>query len=425
MNQIKNYLLLFCLLLSPTLVSQVFGGGFSLSKRNFVIPANFSFNESNDYFLVSVYDSDYLPYTAPVSMASTFSTAADGVDESILINYQGTIPVLGLSIRIPVTATGSGILPRFAVKTIIQSDYAEDGVARSIVLSWEQQNYTSTTKFVTAKISAVAGVFNLKKLDINSGVGSDFLGITIGNFQFPRNSLGALSTLNLRLISGIPDKMFGVSDNAGDTSSHLMLYTPMLGEDGNIWLNNNLGAHYSNYNHTNFNPIQQALSNTDYLAYGSLFQWGRKPDGHELISFTSSTTATAVNGTTSTKSDVPSDALFITASPWMNTTSDTSLWSAETSPNNPCPMGFRVPTFTELNNLFIDATMTSYNTLLRFSYTGVRYWNQTGNVTLTNSAGYYWSNVSATAANAYSRNHVNSSNNPKSNGFCVRCIKDY
>ena len=423
MNQIKNYLLLFYLLVSQTLFSQVLGG-LILSKNNFNIPENFSFNESNDYFLVSVYDVDYLPYTAPVSMASTFSTAADGVDESILINYQGTIPVLGLSIRIPVTATGSGILPRFAVKTIIQSDYAEDGVASSIVLSWEQQNYTSTTKFVTAKISAVAGVFNLKKLDINSGVGSDFLGITIGNFQFPRNSLGALSTLNLRLISGIPDKMFGVSDNAGDTSSHLMLYTPMLGEDGNIWLNNNLGAHYSNYNHTNFNPIQQALSNTDYLAYGSLFQWGRKPDGHELISFTSSTTATAVNGTTSTKSDVPSDALFITVTPWMNTTSDTSLWSAETSPNNPCPMGFRVPTLTELDGLFVAGNMTSYNSLLCFPYTGARLWN-INSVTMLSGIGIYWTSTASGTLNAVSRSHNNSSNNPKSNGFCVRCIKNY
>lgn len=422
MNQTKIFI--FFLLINQCVFSQ-FIGGLQFAKKNFKIPSTISFNASSDFFLVSVYDADYLPYTLPVSVASTTSIAADGVNETVAINYQGTIPVLGLSIKIPVTTTGSGVLPRFAIKTTVLSDYAEDGVARSIVLSWEQQNYTGATNFIDAKISAVEGVFNLKKLDINAGVGSDFLGITIGTFQFPGSSSGALVTLNLRLMSGIPDKMFGIADNAGNASTHLMLYTPILGEDGNIWLNNNLGAHYSNYNHTNFNPIQQALSNTDYLAYGSLFQWGRKPDGHELISFTSSTTATAVNGTTSTKSDAPSDALFITASPWMNTTSDTSLWSAETSPNNPCPLGFRVPTFTELNNLFIDATMTSYNTLLRFSYTGVRYWNQTGNVTLANSTGYYWSNVSATAANASSRNHVNSSNNPKSNGFCVRCIKDY
>ena len=424
MKQFKKYSLILFLLVTQSMTSQVFGG-ISFSNKNYILPANFSFNVSNDYFLVSVYDTDYLPYTTPITVASTAGSAADGVDDSVTINYQGTIPVLGLSIRIPVTATGSGILPRFAVKTIIQSDYAEDGIAGSLVLSWQEQNYTTTTKFIVAKLSAVGGVFNLKKLDINSGVGSDFLGVNIGNFQFPMNRSGALTTFKLRLISGIPDKMFGIADNAGNTNTHLMLYTPILGEDGKIWLNNNLGAHYSNFNHSNFNPIQQALSNTDYFAYGSLFQWGRKPDGHELITFASSTTATAINGTTSTKSDAPSDALFITASPWMNTTSATSLWSAETSPNNPCPMGFRVPTFTELNNLFIAAIMTSYNTLLRFSYTGVRYWNQTGGVALTNSAGYYWSNVSVSAFNAYSRNHVNSSNNPKSNGFCVRCIKNY
>ncbi|SIT28128.1 hypothetical protein SAMN05421785_1257 [Chryseobacterium gambrini] len=74
----------------------------------------------------------------------------------------------------------------------------------------------------------------------------------------------------------------------------MMLYIPITGEDGKVWLNNNLGAHYTNVNHPSFNITKQAISETDHLAYGSKFQWGRKPDRHELMTYTSRTAATPV-----------------------------------------------------------------------------------------------------------------------------------
>jgi hypothetical protein len=57
-----------------------------------------------------------------------------------------------------------------------------------------------------------------------------------------------------------------------------------MGEDGKVWLNNNLGADYSNVSSSSFSPGTQATVYNDYHAYGSLFQWGRPADGHELIS---------------------------------------------------------------------------------------------------------------------------------------------
>jgi hypothetical protein len=62
----------------------------------------------------------------------------------------------------------------------------------------------------------------------------------------------------------------------------------ILSPTGKVWMDRNLGA------------TRQAQSSTDYLAYGDLYQWGRNPDGHEKITWTSSTTGTPVNGTTST-----------------------------------------------------------------------------------------------------------------------------
>ena len=107
-------------------------------------------------------------------------------------------------------------------------------------------------------------------------------------------------------MTGIPDREFG-------DGAHDFLYLPVVAEDGNTWLNNNLGADYSNVNHASFDLTQQATAYDDHLAYGSLYQWGRFSDGHELITW-SGTSGTPVNGTTSTNANVPGHGDFITES---------------------------------------------------------------------------------------------------------------
>ena len=62
----------------------------------------------------------------------------------------------------------------------------------------------------------------------------------------------------------------------------------VLSTSGRLWMDRNLGA------------TQVATSLTDYLAYGDLYQWGRGTDGHEKITWTSSSAGTPVNPTTST-----------------------------------------------------------------------------------------------------------------------------
>ena len=83
-----------------------------------------------------------------------------------------------------------------------------------------------------------------------------------------------------------------------------LTYGTVVGADGKCWLDRNLGAVYV------------ATSSTDYGAYGSLFQWGRLADGHQLITHTSPTAATAVNGTTAILSTTttPVNNLFIASS---------------------------------------------------------------------------------------------------------------
>ena len=103
---------------------------------------------------------------------------------------------------------------------------------------------------------------------------------------------------------------------------------------GKRWLDRNLGA------------TQACTSSTDTLCYGDYFQWGRLADGHEKSN--STTTSTQA----STISSVGNQ--FITGnSDWTTADADGALRTAQwskTDGTGVCPVGFRVPTQTELAN---------------------------------------------------------------------------
>ena len=397
------------------------------------IPATITLAQNRTYIVASVFDQDYLPYTAPTGAATTNTQAADGSNEAVTINVQGTITTAGVTIKIPVTATGSNTLPAYSTTITIPASMTEDGISRDLTLSWAAQAYTSGTTTINATIVAVGGTLNAKKLDVNAGVGNDALGVLMGQFTYPYNNAGNTTTYSVRDIAGIPDKMFGLPDNNSNSTTHIMLYLPTVAEDGKIWLNNNLGAHYANINHASFNPTKQATSSTDHLAYGSLFQWGRKGDGHELITYTNATTGTAVNGTTSTNSDAPAHALFILEpnSPfdWRSSQSNT-LWATEASANNPCPQGYRVPTLTEQSTLVTAAgiinSATAASSTLKFTVPGTRN-SSTGTLLSVGSGGSYWSSsVSGTSASRsfFNASSTGTSSNARATGWAVRCLKD-
>jgi hypothetical protein len=390
----------------------------------YTVPATITLAQNKTYMIASVYDQDYLPYTAPTGAATTATAVvANGANEAITVNIQGSITTGGVTIRIPVTATGSSTLPAFSQTINIPAGMTEDGISRDVTLSWAAQAYTAATTTINATIAAVGGTLNAKKLDINAGIGNDGLGILMGQFTYPYNNAGATTTYSVRFIAGIPDR------NIAD-ANHRMLYFPVLGADGNVWLNNNLGADYSNTAKAAFNPAQQATSATDHLAYGSLLQWGRKADGHELVTWTNATSGTAVNGTTTTLNNNPTNALYILpANPPYNwrITQDDTLWATEVSANNPCPIGFRVPSRTENNKLIaaagITSSVTAFSSSLKFTLNGYRY----GGISLSGSYGWYWTssvNGNRSVHRRFEAGATEDNDTYPSNGLAVRCIKD-
>jgi uncharacterized protein (TIGR02145 family) len=202
-----------------------------------------------------------------------------------------------------------------------------------------------------------------------------------------------------------------------------LTYGTVVGADGKCWLDRNLGA------------TEVATAYNDYNAYGSIFQWGRLADGHQLMTWTSSSAGTPVYGATTTLSstDNPGTNLFIEAS-WpydWRSPANNNLWQGGVSAiNNPCPTGFYVPTIAEWSTLIASSSITSiataYSSALKLTTSGQRlntgsfqgiggsaqYWSSTINGTNADYMYYYGSTVS-TAGNGY-----------RSFGSNVRCVSD-
>jgi len=200
------------------------------------------------------------------------------------------------------------------------------------------------------------------------------------------------------------------------------IYGTVNGAEGKCWMDRNLGA------------TQVATSATDYLAYGSLFQWGRSADGHQLITWTSSTTGTVVNGSTATNADIPGDSLFITEPPspydWRVTPSDT-LWANSSSTNNPCPASWHVPTLTEwvtwVTAAGVTNASTAYSSNLKLPLAGNRDYGNAGLYSQTD-VGFYWSSslngISASSFHFNSTGAFPAHYHYRANGFSVRCVKN-
>ena len=192
---------------------------------------------------------------------------------------------------------------------------------------------------------------------------------------------------------------------------------------GKIWMDRNLGA------------SQVATSSTDVDAYGDLYQWGRGADGHQCRS--SSTTFDL------SSADQPGHDDFIQSpsqpGDWRNPQND-NLWQGINGINNPCPIGYRLPTFTELNNerlSWVQSPISSTNNAtgafdspLKLSMTGGR--NRISAVIENDGTfGYYWtSSVSGVSGESASALFFNNSSNAvfnaiaRATGYAVRCIKD-
>jgi len=190
---------------------------------------------------------------------------------------------------------------------------------------------------------------------------------------------------------------------------------------GKTWMDRNLGA------------SQVATSSTDILAYGDLYQWGRRADGHQC--------QTSPNTPTLSSVDQPAHGDFIisTNAPydWRSPQND-NLWQGVNGVNNPCPSGYRIPTEAEFNaerlSWIPNDAAGAYASPLKLSKAGIFHGgfgapngvNNYGNYWSSTVAIYVWNGVSGTVSRKLFLSNSSTSIGEESHSFgcSVRCIKD-
>lgn len=130
-----------------------------------------------------------------------------------------------------------------------------------------------------------------------------------------------LVSLNLALASNIIKDKYG-NEYKTITSPHT----------GKIWLDRNLGA------------TRVCQSSKDKECFGDYFQWGRYSDGHEK--FQNGKISNTVINTLRANHNQP--ILNFNQSGNWTFADTTNAWKGMESINNPCPVGFRIPTKNEI-----------------------------------------------------------------------------
>ncbi len=205
---------------------------------------------------------------------------------------------------------------------------------------------------------------------------------------------------------------------------------------GKIWMDRNLGA-------TNV-----ASSPTDAMAMGSLFQYGRRADGHQCINRFAGDGVTTSNTSAANlvyNTDIVPHGDFIIhnftvgpggTSDWRSP-ANPSLWQGVNGINNPCPQGYRLPTDAEVTaerNSWVAAPINSTNNTngafaspLKLTAAGIRD-RATGTINGIGTAGRYWTGSLDASSRAITLNfQATSASNATSHrtfGLSVRCIKN-
>ena len=203
-----------------------------------------------------------------------------------------------------------------------------------------------------------------------------------------------------------------------NTTTYSTVTSPYTGK---VWLDRNLGA------------SQVCTVVDDPACYGDYYQWGRNYDGHQ-------DSASGVNTVLATNVNYVGHTLFITNTTdpfdWASSddagTTRVANWSTIDG-FSVCPIGFRVPTITELRAETVDEDVsnaaTAFSNFLKLPSAGERIGNSAfAPMNQLGSTGNIWTGTTAGSISAYI--HFDSTSayvfgyGNRSAGLSLRCVKN-
>ena len=291
-----------------------------------------------------------------------------------------TVAINGVNVTIPITASSGG--------TYLSQAYSSTGVTGLTLTSGYGMIPAGSSNLVLT-LSGTANTAGNAVFNVAIGGQTCAITVVVASWanQYPANSVFCAAGAT------------AIVDVTNPTT-------------GLTWMDRNLGA------------SQVATSSTDQNAYGDLYQWGRRADGHQCG--TSPTTATL------SSVDQPAHGNFILAPnapvDWRSP-QNANLWQGVNGVNNPCPNGYRLPTETELNNERLswgqNNNVGAFAAPLKWTLAGAR--DSNGSLYVDGTTGYYWSStVSGSNSRSLSFGSIGAGMNvfSRANGFTVRCLKE-
>ena len=246
---------------------------------------------------------------------------------------------------------------------------------------------------------------------------ANYVGTDSFTFQVNDGTADALygSTVSLEVIDNTPTCPDGKPFITHNGTDYCTVTSPH--GTGKVWLDRNLGA------------TQVCTSATDTACDGDYYQWGRGYDGHEKSnSLTDATLATDINNAGSkfiTNSTTPFDWASVGIDD--NGNHRATNWSA-TDGSSICPLGYRVPTESELtaetSGVDVNSATTAYTNFLKLPTNSLRY-HHNGSIPYVGT-GRIWSsstNGSFSRGMTFNSSRAYWFNDYRASGMAVRCIK--